>query len=290
MPRLLRQLKHLFIPRTTNNFRARLLHNSSIFLIIGFIIGANVLTRLIDSTPFYILGFNSSVTIDEVVSATNRERIAYGLPPLVYSDTLADAARRKALNMLEENYWAHNSPSGKNPWIWFQQVGYNYLYAGENLAKDFGSTDRMIAAWMSSPTHKANIVNSKYKEIGVAVVPGTLVGSETVLVVQLFGTPAETMGSVSEANALSQEPIIAQIKGSTIEVEEDSRPFILDKYLVKKWTGVSVAILFLLALVFDLIVSENNKLSRRVGKNWGHIVVINVMLLLVSIAHAGSIK
>src|SRR5574344_2159689 len=67
--------------------------------------------------------------------------------------------------MFADNYWAHNSPQGKTPWTFFDAVGYKYSTAGENLDKEFYNTDSLVSAWMNSPTHKANIVNSKCKEI-----------------------------------------------------------------------------------------------------------------------------
>jgi uncharacterized protein YkwD len=120
--------------------------------------------------------------------------------------------------MMSENYWSHNSPSGKSPWVWFNQAGYNYVYAGENLAKDFGSTSRMMEAWMASPTHKENIVSPKYEEIGIAVVPGNIGGQDTVLVVQLFG--AQNGGSWQRQQvkrdthrARSSPWLVAEVKG-----------------------------------------------------------------------------
>ena len=294
---MIHHLRHWFTPHHSNNYRAKLLQNTGLALVLGLVIGTSAIIRLIESSPLHILGFTSSITIDEVVSATNKERLSAGLSPLRYSEVLADAARRKAANMLEENYWAHNSPSGKNPWTWFNAAGYRYTYAGENLAKDFGSTDRMMAAWMNSPTHKANIIGDKYQEIGIAIVPGTLTGSETVLVVQLFGAKGSTTGVVDA----KETPTIAQVKGAkteSIALAASPKPMPnptfsfgrIDQFLLKKIVGVATGTLFLLALILDLIIAENSRLSRRVGKNWGHIIVINVVLLLITIARAGSIQ
>ena len=61
------------------------------------------------------------------------------------------------------------------------------MYAGENLAKGFRTAEGVHEAWMASPTHKENIMSPNYKDIGVAVVEGTLLGKETTLVVQMFG-------------------------------------------------------------------------------------------------------
>ena len=298
----LRHLRHWFTPQHTNNFRAKLLHVSGLFSLLGLVLVGNIFVRLLDSTPLFILGFTSSVTVDEVIAATNQERIAAGLPPLKVNDTLSDAARRKAANMLEENYWSHNAPSGKSPWHWFEAAGYKYTQAGENLAKDFGSTDRMMNAWMNSPTHKDNIVSSKYEEIGVAVTPGTLLGQETVLVVQLFGS--QTRGAVPAVAEITVKPVVAKVLSTaatpapTVAPATLGQPMptpapqaapIINTFNLKKTLGIMTTALLMLALVLDLIIAENRALSRRVGKNWAHLMFINVILILVTIVQAGTI-
>lgn len=309
-------IKHWFTPHHSNNFRAKLLHTSGLFFVIGLLLVFNLFVRILDSTPYHILGFTSSVTIDEVVALTNQERIAAGLQPLKLSDTLSDAARRKAANMLEENYWAHNAPSGKSPWFWFEQAGYRYTHAGENLAKDFGSTDRMMAAWMNSPTHKENIVSPKYQEIGVAITPGTLLGQETVLVVQLFGSQGSgiipTISQVTTANTqgatVAASPVPATTPAPTTVPSLNTpglaivpiaalapttpAPSMLARFNtfnLKKTAGLITTALLMLALVLDLIIAESSALSRRVGKNWAHLMFINVILILVTLAQAGTI-
>lgn len=302
---LVAKLRHWFSPHVTNNFRAKLLHNSGIFVVIGIVLVGNIFLRLLDDPNLHILGFTSSITIDEVVRSTNEARIGAGLKPLAYNEKLADAARRKAANMLEENYWAHNSPSGKSPWVWFKAASYNYLYAGENLAKDFGDTGRLMSAWMASPTHRDNIVNGKYSEIGVAVVPGTLQGSETVLVVQLFG--AESSGGAvatqgtAKASALpvATAPQVAEVKGEEVkEAEEFIVPTAspepttmprFNQFNLARTLNLSTTALFILALIIDLYLAESRRLSRRVGNNWAHILFINLILLATTIVNAGKI-
>ncbi len=294
------KLRHLFTPHHTNNFRSKLLHNSGIFAIIGVLLSFNLFFRILDSTPLHILGFTSSVTIDEVLRATNEKRIASGLKPLVYNEKLADAARRKAANMFSENYWAHTSPSGKTPWTWFNDAGYKYIFAGENLAKDFGSTDRMMDAWMASPTHKENIVSSKYSEIGIAVAPGSIGGQDTVLVVQLFGT--QNGGSVTPVTQVPKEPEtpvvaqVAEIKGqeTALPVAAPSSPLPqapakYNLFNLTKVINLATTLLFILTLILDLFIAESQKLSRRVGNNWAHIIFINFILLATVIVNAGRI-
>lgn len=306
---LVGKLRHLFTPHAGNNFRAKLLHNSGIFSIVGIILASNLFLRLLDNPSLHILGFTSSVTIDEVVRATNEQRAGAGLKTLSYNEKLADAARRKAANMLSENYWAHNSPSGKNPWVWFNDAGYSYVYAGENLAKDFGSTDRLMAAWMASPTHRDNVVNSKYTEIGIAVVPGSLQGQDTVLVVQLFGTPSG--GSVpkaasTEVTTVKTAPVqVAEVKGQEIaamvpaeievmQIAPAGSPVAVvpprfNQFNIARALNLGTTALFIIALILDLYLAESSRLTRRVGNNWAHILFINLILLATTIVNAGKI-
>ena len=322
--RLGNTLRHWLIPHHSNNFRARLLHNVGYLAVLGIFLSLNMFVRTLDSSKLHILGFTSSVTIDETVAQVNERRIAAGLKPLKLNDTLSDAARRKAANMYSENYWAHNSPSGLTPWTWFNQVGYRYTHAGENLAKDFSATDRMVAAWMASPTHASNILNDKFTETGIAVVPGSLLGKDTVLVVQLFGsTTAGTVVAQGEAPTIAQvqgvsntpKPVVTPVPTPVItpaptlipsyeetvpvmELKEFATPIpspnLISKlgisgFDLKKLLSLVTTALLILVLLGDVIIAENNKLSRRVGKNWAHILFINVILILVTIVNAGSI-
>ena len=117
-----------------------------------------------------------------------------GLSELKHSHTLDLAAQKKAEDMLKKNYFAHTSPDGIKPWHWFKEVKYNYTFAGENLAMNFVEAEDAMQAWMNSLTHRDNIVNKNYEDIGIAVAVGQLEGHQTTLVVQLFG---KTYGSVA---------------------------------------------------------------------------------------------
>ncbi len=128
-------------------------------------------------------------TAGQIVELTNAKRAENGVGAVVYNPLLAQAASAKANNMLSENYWAHFSPSGKSPWSFMNSVGYKYVYAGENLARDFGDAQSVVNAWMNSPSHKSNLLDRGFKEIGVAVTSGNLTGHEGILVVQMFATP-----------------------------------------------------------------------------------------------------
>jgi hypothetical protein len=138
-----------------------------------------------------------SITPSELLTLTNQERATNGLPALHMDSRLNASAQAKAQNMFAENYWAHVSPSGIQPWYWFTQAGYNYQYAGENLAKDFDTSAGAMAGWINSPGHLANILNPNYVDVGFAVVNGTLVGGQTTLVVAHYGKTVASAAPVA---------------------------------------------------------------------------------------------
>lgn len=127
-----------------------------------------------------------------LISMTNSARGNNGLGTLSTNSQLTSAAYAKAQDMLANQYFAHTSPSGKTPWDFIKGAGYNYSYAGENLAIGYSSANELFNAWMASATHRQNILNPNFREIGIAVVSGTYQGAETIVVAQEFGTPYES--------------------------------------------------------------------------------------------------
>jgi uncharacterized protein YkwD len=131
----------------------------------------------------------SSVFASVVYQLTNEVRAEYGLSPLRYSQKLYKAAEAKGYNMFTENYFSHTSPTGKNAWYWISKENYTYETAGENLAFNFNSSEEVKKAWVSSPSHKENLLSKTFTETGVAVVRGEVNNTPTILIVQLFGKP-----------------------------------------------------------------------------------------------------
>lgn len=124
----------------------------------------------------------------DIISATNTVRQANGVAALTTNATLSKAAAAKAQDMIANNYFAHTSPTGTSPWYWFKQAGYSFTEAGENLAKDFASADGVVQGWMGSDSHRKNLLNAQFIDIGVAVVEGEIDGQSTIIVVQFFGS------------------------------------------------------------------------------------------------------
>ncbi len=149
-------------------------------------VGANLHAYLWQSSDWLV----STVLPAVVVKLTNAERSELAEAPLRRNSVLDSAAQMKANHMAKNEYFAHYAPNGTSPWYWFDQAGYTYAHAGENLAIHFTDSSEVVDAWMKSPTHRENIVNGNFTEIGVGTAKGEYEGYDTIYVVQLFGTPA----------------------------------------------------------------------------------------------------
>ncbi|MEK7151777.1 MAG: CAP domain-containing protein [Patescibacteria group bacterium] len=148
---------------------------------------------------------------EEVISQTNLFRKTLGLNELKQSSVLNLAAAQKLQDMSRNQYFAHTSPSGISPWHWIEVNKYKYSYAGENLAIGFFSAKDTVDAWANSPSHRANLSNSNFKEIGIAVAPTKINNTEGFLVVQLFGTPRPTIAPKPvKTPAIKPSPIISK--------------------------------------------------------------------------------
>ncbi|EKE20248.1 MAG: hypothetical protein ACD_8C00034G0012 [uncultured bacterium] len=147
---------------------------------------------LLATVPFLRLSA-SFFESGSVVELINKDRAERNILPLTIDQKLSEVAKKKAQDMLDNDYFAHTSPSGVTPWHWFDVVGYDYSFAGENLAINFSDPAKQHQALMNSETHKRNILNEKYEEIGVAVVKGKIDGKQTIITVQEFGTKMKSM-------------------------------------------------------------------------------------------------
>jgi hypothetical protein len=161
--------------------------------------------------------FASGITKENIINLVNQSRNENNVEALSENQKLDQAAENKLDDMIKNNYFAHTSPSGVTPWFWFEKNGYDYKYAGENLAMGFSTVEREHDAWMESPTHKRNILNPSYKEIGVAVGQGTIDNSLVTIAVQTFGSLANGKIEQKEEVNISDDKAKELIKGNKKE-------------------------------------------------------------------------
>lgn len=192
MRRIWNVLQHWFVAHPGNDHKPALLRSRSLGVIAALVLVAQGLVVL-QSAPvvsrFPLLG---EILSSVLVAETNAHRAGSAAPTLRPSAVLDAAAAAKARDMAAKSYFAHTSPEGLSPWHWFEQFGYRYKYAGENLAVNFADSKEVTDAWMASPGHRANILNRQFQEIGIGMARGLLEDREVVFVVQLFGTPITT--------------------------------------------------------------------------------------------------
>ncbi|OIP87785.1 hypothetical protein AUK05_00370 [Candidatus Shapirobacteria bacterium CG2_30_35_20] len=275
---MFKKFSHYFLPYPDNNHRALLLQPSFLALFVAvYLLNQSFIKSFTIARPG-VLGYSSEITISKVLDQTNTERVKLGLKPLTFNSTLSKSAQLKADDMFTNNYWAHTSPEGKSPWDFFNNAGYEYSVAGENLAKDFYDTEGLLKAWMNSPTHRENIINPKYQEIGIGVVNGILGGVKTTLVVQHFGTPRN--GVV----LASVPPDDIAVESSFIQNIPIASPIQLNKIF-----AMIMFVFIICLLIVDSYITLKNKTPRLTGSSAGHIGFLLIILLLLIFTHQGTI-
>ena len=149
------------------------------------------------------------------------------LPPLSENQKLDEAAKAKAEDILAKQYFEHISPSGVGPGDLVKSYGYDFIVTGENLILgNFADEAEAVQDWMDSPGHRANILNERFTEIGVAFVKGTYEGRSVWVGVQEFGLPLSTcpqpetsLKSQIEANQSLLSQLSAELNSLKSQIE-----------------------------------------------------------------------
>jgi len=310
-------LHHLLFPRESNNHRAKLLHHDSLLIILCLFLFCTSLFAAVNHTYPQVLGISADIAPGDLLTFTNQKRQENGLKPLVINDQLSQAAEQKATHMFANNYWAHIAPDGTTPWSFIKNSGYDYLYAGENLARGYTTASAVVDAWMASPSHRENMLSKNYNDVGFAIQSGTLTGSETILVVEELGSKYVAQESV-DTQAISEvtpTPLVVAVitaaptlavpptipptpePTSAPKLEEKSatgvaafqnQPLVDSKSLSRE---ISFGVLFvlLLVLIVDAIIIEKKKIARVASHNVDHIVFIIIIIIVAFIISRGLI-
>lgn len=138
-----------------------------------------------------VLSYATQMSDSGLLESTNKERTSKGLKALAHNENLDKAAQAKAEDMAARNYWSHNTPDGKEPWIFIEQVAYKYRKAAENLAYGFDSSDSAVSGWMNSPSHRENVLDPVLSEVGFGIVnvPNYQNHGPQTVVVAMYGQP-----------------------------------------------------------------------------------------------------
>ena len=153
-------------------------------------------------------GYATNINTDALLADTNGQRTSHNEPALQFNARLASAAQAKAHDMATRQYWSHVTPDGREPWSFIDKTGYQYEAAGENLAYGFGTSDQVIAAWMQSPEHRANVLNADYQDVGFATAKVTNLqgtGPQTIIVA-LYAEPVGMINA--DTNSTVSVPVV----------------------------------------------------------------------------------
>lgn len=307
---MLNWLKKHFIPHEGNDHRPHFLRIKNIRMIILVIFMMELGVLALPFIPaINLIGNNYLASVLPAVldDLTNQNRKSQNLSTLAVNPALNKVAELKAKDMAEKGYFAHVSPEGKQPWYWFNLVGYKYQYAGENLAVDFTDSQDVTSAWMNSPTHKANILKNSYTEMGTGIATGTFQGRPTIFVAQVFGKPLDlnlkteitntkapivaldnkatttrVKGASTKAVVIetaTQTPVISNIVVDTKLGQTPEKVSLFEKYITSPRHIVNIIFVILgsliaLAILLKLIIKANKKHP---------ILIVNGLIVIVLI-------
>ena len=242
--------------------------------------GGLVVSQIMMGVTFYsgpgIASETPETMSKNIITLTNTKRAENTMGPLAENSKLDEAAKQKLNDMLASNYWEHVAPSGLQAWDFMKKAGYTYQFAGENLAKGYHDSASTVNAWMDSQTHKDNLLNKNYTEIGVATGNGKLDGKPVTLVVQLFGKPQlGTVANLSTDRAGSQ-----QTSASVLGVKQNA-----SLNLFAPITASRIPYFIAWLILFALIIFDGIEL-RRLGlhKSKKHMFEFRSALLINTLA------
>ena len=132
--------------------------------------------------------YAEAISDQSIITLTNAQRLNYKERPLIWNGSLTVSALAKAQDICTKGYWGHTSPSGETAWDLMNKNNYDYSFAGENLAKGYTADAAKVDAWMKSPSHKANILDRNYKEMGSASIKCSFKGKMTTITVAHYAS------------------------------------------------------------------------------------------------------
>ncbi len=276
----------LIFPHPLNNHRAAFLHPKTILILISFFIFSSLFFPS-SLNPFEsrIRAF-ADISVQELINFTNQKRAENGLPAFSNNSALSAAAGKKVDDMFAKNYWAHNSPDGTTPWVFIKGAGYDYVYAGENLARGFNSATDVVNAWMSSTAgHRENILSPNFKDVGFAVKSGSLNGEQTFLVVQELGSRSLLPVARKKTSQKQKTLVAKKVLGFEVSRYLPNKP----NLSVSSEFTIFLIFTFIMVLFVDMVIVKRKKVVRFVGHNLDHAIFLTAIVFTIAIFNTGVV-
>ncbi len=234
-----------------------------------------------------VLGYATDVSPQVLLAQTNGYRVSDHEPALQINKELTAAAQAKANDMAKRGYWSHVTPDGKQPWNFDTAAGYQYEAAGENLAYGFATSDQVMTAWMTSQTHRANILDADYQDVGFATAnvqnyQGT--GPETIVVAE-YGEP---VGMISPStHTFASKPVVLGT-----QTQQVSRLQLLDstsmaEMIVAAVAGAAIMLFFLRhAWAWHKVLVKGEQFF--IGHPFFDVFLVSLTVLCLLLSHAAG--
>lgn len=283
-------LLHLWlIPSSHNKRKPHIIRPSGLILIVMLILGLQIGHNLLVPGHTTLFAYDTEVTQSDIFTSVNNARHDGKVEVLNNDAVLNSAAQMKINDMFANQYWAHDAPSGTTPWHWFSEAKYSYQNAGENLAKNFHTSEGATNAWIASRAHRENMLNPQFRDMGVAVKTGTINGEETTLIVTLFGTrkdPKPAVLGIQSPTTAAPQYGFSTILASPAQIQTLANPLSI------------LTLLLLLTVLLAALLTQWHylKLPKNIRKSWyQHHALYTSGIVLLAISYfafiftAGSI-
>lgn len=220
-----------------------------------------------------VLAYSTNVNPAGLLEATNEKREQAGKTDLRSSDLLNQAAQSKAQDMATRNYWSHQTPEGNDPWVFINTAHYAYQKAGENLAYGFADNAEVVEGWMTSQTHRENMLDKAFQEVGfgIATNPNYRGNGPATIVVAMYAVPSSSpVGAGLATHVLGAEHSVAA---------------------AQLMTGVTWIVYFILGFIvmagIYLLITHSNAFRRAFKKGETYVVkrpmIDSVLIIVIAI-------
>ncbi len=217
-----KQFKKYFIPHSGNKYQPHFLHVKRcwFYAALGIVIKSILLIFVLFlPAQAFLMPDILAVEQSKIIMLTNEFRASENAGKLMENPKLSASAIAKAKDMADKEYFAHVNPEGLRLENFLRDVSYKYVYAGENLAIGYFDALSVVKAWKDSPSHRENMLDRDYLEIGVGIANGQYLGLPNVFATQHFGRPLEMSSVAGLKTDLNQESFIEARLAATKEIE-----------------------------------------------------------------------
>lgn len=234
-----------------------------------------------------VLGKAISISQDSLLASTNNERLENQQPPLTLNTELSRAAQAKAQDMAVRNYWSHNTPDGTPPWKFIEATSYTYQKAGENLAYGFIDSQTTVEAWMQSPGHKANILDSAFQEVGFGFTDSEDFnnGGPSTIVVAMYGRPLVSVPTPSPVTRQPEavvEPPTTQVASE--QLDKSARSLSMAQLVSSKGSYIAIASIILMSISMGVWAGSHLNQIKRVVRRGEALVLHHPLLDIVMLS------